>query len=252
MIEHAAAFGVVGQALRQGRVTVRAVTPRAFTTNVHQTIDDRPFGGGDGMIMLAETAALALESLQLGSEKKRVIHLSPRGVPLTDEKARALAAYEDLVLISSRYGGIDERFLESSVDEEISIGDYVLSGGELAALVVIDSVSRLLPGVLGNETSPEAESFGGPHGLLEYPQYTRPREWRGRMVPEALLTGDHAKIRDWKECVSVLITAERRPELLANVPGSLLARALKIHAPAGVKNLELAKERVQLALKEKK
>ena len=212
MIDQATSFGVVGQARKTAKITVEALSPRTFTSNVHQTIDDRPFGGGDGMIMMAEPASQALDQLIKAEGRRRIIHLSPRGEPLTDKKARELAKEDEIVLISSRYGGIDERFLEAYNVEEISIGDYVISGGELAALVVIDAVARLLPGVLGNDASPEDESFGV-SGLLEHPQYTRPREWRGREVPAALLSGDHGKIQKWKEALGLLVTLERRPEL---------------------------------------
>ena len=227
MIDQASSFGVIGQARKSGRITLEALSPRAFTSNVHQTIDDRPFGGGDGMIMMAEPASQALEQLTKKTDeakagdvastdvkaiRRRVLHLSPRGQTLTDKKARELAKEDEIILISSRYGGIDQRFLEEYSVEEISIGDYVISGGELAALVVIDAVARLLPGVLGNEASPEDESFGV-SGLLEHPQYTRPREWRGREIPQALLSGDHAKIQSWKDALSLLTTLDRRPEL---------------------------------------
>ena len=228
MIEQATSYGVVGQALKQGRIEITALSPRKFTTNVHQTIDDRPFGGGDGMIMMAEPAALALQAMREGREgRTRVVHLSPRGLPLTDAKARELSQLEVLILISSRYGGMDERFLATHVDEEISIGDYVLSGGELAALVIIDSVARLLPGVLGNEASPQDESFGGDQGWLEHPQFTRPREWQGRQVPAALLSGDHAKIAKWKEALSLFLTIERRPDLVKTVSSATLKSARK-------------------------
>jgi tRNA (guanine37-N1)-methyltransferase len=231
MIEHAARFGVVGQAIKEDRVQLSTISPREFTSNVHQTIDDRPFGGGDGMIMMAEPLALTLESLtpQLGPQA-RVIHLSPRGPLLSDAKARDLTAFSDIVLISSRYGGADQRFLNEFVDEELSIGDFIISGGELASLVVIDAVSRLLPGVLGNEASPEDESFAQGRGL-EHPQYTRPREWRGLEIPAALLSGHHSQIKDWKELVSLLVTAERRPDLLTSLAltEKILIKALKLY-----------------------
>jgi tRNA (guanine37-N1)-methyltransferase len=217
MIEQAARFGVVGQAIKDSRIVLSTVSPRAFTTNIHQTIDDRPFGGGDGMIMMAEPLALTLESLKSKlSGQARVIHLSPRGTLLTDQKARDLAKLDEIVLIASRYGGADQRFINEFVDEELSIGDYVISGGELAGLVVIDAVSRHLPGVLGNEASPDDESFANGQGL-EHPQYTRPREWRGHELPAALLSGHHAQIEEWKVLLSFLVTAERRPELLASL-----------------------------------
>jgi tRNA (guanine37-N1)-methyltransferase len=231
LIESAASFGVVGQALKEGVISVSSLSPRAFTSNVHQTVDDRPFGGGDGMIMMAEPAAQAMESVlsRAGREegRRKVIHFSPRGTKFDDAKARELAGFDELVLVASRYGGIDERFLSTHVDEEISVGDYVLSGGELPALIVIDAVSRLLPGVLGNEDSAEQESFGGDLGLLEHPQFTRPREWRGLGVPQALLSGDHARIVEWKSALSVLVTAERRPDLLVRVSPIAAKKALK-------------------------
>lgn len=216
MIENAARFGVVGQAIQEGKIALSTLSPRVFTANVHQTVDDRPFGGGDGMVMLADPLESAVASIrsQIPSESAtRVIHFSPRGVPLTDQKVRELSAMEHLILISSRYGGVDQRFLNQCVDEEISIGDYVLSGGEIPALVLIDSVGRQMPGVLGNERSSIEESFS--EGTLEHPQYTRPRQWRQAEVPQILLSGDHAKIAQWKRQVSLYVTAERRPDLLS-------------------------------------
>lgn len=222
MIESGASFGVVGQARKDGLIRVSALSPRAFTQNVHQTVDDRPFGGGDGMVMLAEPLALALESVfktVRPDSRKRVIHLSPRGKVFTDQKARELADnLDDIILVASRYGGVDQRFLNEFVDEEISVGDYVLSGGELPALLIIDAVSRLLPGVLGNELSAAQESFA--EGLLEHPQFTRPRTWRGQNVPEDLLSGHHAQIEKWKKALSILVTADRRPELLRSLSPS--------------------------------
>ena len=259
MIESAARFGVVGQALNAGKLSLTTLSPRKFTSNVHQTIDDRPFGGGDGMIMMAEPAALALESIleSLQDRPKRVIHFSPRGVPLTDKKVRELGQFPDLILIASRYGGIDQRFLNKYVNEEISIGDYVLSGGELPALALIDAVSRILPGVLGNEASPEEESFSQATGLLEHPQYTRPREWRGEEVPGGLLTGNHAGIEEWREALSLFVTLERRPDLLtserlAKVTHKRLDKFRKIFSglsvselqAAGLSNPDLVKERL--------
>lgn len=226
-------FGVVGQAISKGTIGLRCVSPRQFTSNVHHTVDDRPFGGGDGMIMMAEplSQSLALIKSEIASRpvsgeiapRVRVIHVSPRGTPLTDAKARELATYTDLVLISSRYGGADQRFLNTEVDEEISIGDYILTGGELAALVIVDAVGRLKPGVLGNEASSSNETFAGANGLLEHPQFTRPREWNGQGVPEIYMSGDHAKIAAFQETLSVLLTMLRRPDLLsrATQDGSL-------------------------------
>lgn len=212
MIDHAVQFGVVGQAIKQSRIAVSARSPREFTTNVHQTIDDRPFGGGDGMIMMPEPVAVTLASMKELAPEAHVIHLSPRGRTFDDQTAQRLARFEEVILISSRYGGLDERFIQAEVDEEISIGDYILSGGELGALVLIDAVSRLVPGVLGNASSPEEESFR--NSRLETPQYTRPREWRGEGAPSVLLSGDHKAIARWREAVSLLVTLERRPDLV--------------------------------------
>jgi tRNA (guanine37-N1)-methyltransferase len=227
MIEAAAKAGVVGQAITNGKLGLTAVSPRKYTSNVHQTIDDRPFGGGDGMIMMAEPLSQALTHLEM-SGKTKVIHVSPRGVPFTDKKARELAAYDHLVLISTRYGGADQRFLNEHVDEEISLGDFILTGGELAVLVMIDAIGRLQPGILGNEASSQNESFAGSLGLLENPQYTRPREWNGQAIPKPLLSGDHAKISAFQDALTFLVTAERRPDLLeAAVPNLTRSRVQK-------------------------
>ncbi len=227
-------FGVVGQAISKGVIGFSCVSPRTFTTNVHHTIDDRPFGGGDGMIMMAEplSQSLALIKSKIsshdGEKTTRVIHVSPRGIPFTDAKARELANLTDIILISSRYGGADQRFLNTEVDEEISIGDYILTGGELAALVIVDAVGRLKPGVLGNDRSASNESFAGYNGLLEHPQYTRPRAWKSQEVPSIYMSGDHAKIEAYQETLSVLLTALRRPDLLPRAvkSGSLTVKKL--------------------------
>lgn len=220
MIEGALQFGVVGQAQKNQLIDVQTINPRQFTTNVHQTVDDRPFGGGDGMVMLGDPLKSSLEFIrsQLSNgDAPRVIHFSPRGQLLTDQKAREFSHSENIILISSRYGGVDQRFLNQYVDEEISIGDYVVSGGELPALVFIDSISRQVPGVLGNTDSAQEESFC--HGWLEQPQYTRPREWQGEIIPSTLLSGDHAKIKQWKRIVSLLVTLDRRSDLIQrNIP----------------------------------
>ena len=217
MIETAAKAGVIGQAITKGKLGLTSVSPRQFTTDVHHTVDDRPFGGGDGMIMLAETLTQALEHVKQAIPQEtssKTIHVSPRGTPFTDAKARELATYDHLVLISSRYGGADQRFLNSHVDEEISLGDFILTGGELAVLVMIDAIGRLQAGVLGNDRSSENESFAGALGLLENPQFTRPRDWRGQGVPKNLMSGDHAKIKEFQESLMLLVSAERRPDLI--------------------------------------
>ena len=206
--------GVVGQAVSSGLISIATINPRSFTHDTHHTVDDRPFGGGDGMIMMAQPLAQSVESVVgVASVRPPVIHLSPRGRRLTDAKARELARSPEIVLVATRYGGADQRFLNEHVNEEISIGDYVLSGGELPALVLIDAIARLVPGVLGNHNSSLEESFAH-DGLLEYPQFTRPRIWRCTAAPEELLSGNHRNILTWKKIASILVTADRRPDLL--------------------------------------
>lgn len=211
MIENAVSHGVLGQALKGDLLSVQAHTPREFATDKHRTVDDRPFGGGDGMIMLAETLEKSLQKVK--HKNSKMIYLSPQGSVLTAEKSRELSEAEHLVLICGRYGGIDQRIINAYVDEEISIGDYVLSGGELGALVVIDAVSRFIPGVLGHVDSADKDSFS--EGLLEHPNFTRPREYLGQDVPEVLLSGNHKLIGEWKEKVSALVTLVKRPDLFS-------------------------------------
>lgn len=209
MIESAVMHGVLGQALKGDLLSVKAHTPREFAQDRHRTVDDRPFGGGDGMIMLPEPLEKTI--LKVKHNTSKVIYLSPQGKTLSDEKARALSEEEHLVFICGRYGGIDQRIINTYVDEEISIGDYVLSGGELGALVVIDALSRFIPGVLGHEESAHKDSFA--EGLLEHPHFTRPREYLGQEVPEVLLGGNHKLIDEWKHKVSALVTLKKRPDL---------------------------------------
>jgi len=208
IIEAGFSKGIVGQAQGSQLIQVECINPRSFTQDVHKTVDDRPFGGGDGMIMLAEPLAKSIESIQ---GPAHVIYLSPQGAPLTDRKAKELSQKTHLILICGRYGGIDQRLINSQVDEEISIGDYVLSGGELAASVLMDAVSRKIPGVLGNLTSSELDSFSGQR--LEEPSFTRPREYLGQSVPEILLSGNHAKIQEWRKNLKDLVTLKKRPDL---------------------------------------
>ncbi len=212
MIEGAVSHGVLGQALKGNLLTVQAHTPRLHATDKHRTVDDRPFGGGDGMIMLPETLEKTLLSLKHNTSK--VVYLSPQGSTLTDQKARELAKSEHLVLICGRYGGIDQRVINSYVDEEISIGDYVLSGGELGALVIVDAVARFIPGVLGHQDSANKDSFSD--GLLEEPHFTRPRHYLDQEVPEVLLGGNHKLIAEWKKKVAALVTLKKRPDLFTN------------------------------------
>lgn len=206
---------IVGRAAANGLLSIHAVNIRDYAFNRHKSVDDYPYGGGAGMLMLAEPVYLAYESVAAGLNKKpRVVYLSPQGCAFTQKMAAEFSREEDLVLLCGRYEGIDERVLEEIVTDYVSIGDYVLTGGELPAMVLVDAVSRLLPGVLHNEQSAQSESFVD--GLLEYPQYSRPEVWRGKKVPEVLLSGHHANIEKWRQEQSVKRTAERRPDLMKN------------------------------------
>ncbi len=206
---------ILGRAQKAGLIEVRLTDVRDFATDRHRTVDDYPYGGGDGMVMKVEPIVAALESLP-GRPRPRIIMLSPQGTPFTQDLARELAGLERLVLICGRYEGVDERVRQLAVDQEISLGDFVLSGGELPALAVVDAVSRLIPGVLGGSGSAEADSFSD--GLLEHPHYTRPPEFRGLKVPEVLTSGNHAAIARWRRKESLRRTLQRRPELLASAP----------------------------------
>jgi tRNA (guanine37-N1)-methyltransferase len=214
MIRGAAAWGVTGRALDKGLVRLECTNPREFTADLHQTVDDRPYGGGPGMVLKVEPVAAAVNAARdkqpTGS---RVVFLSPQGQAFDQNKASELAALPGMVLVCGRYEGFDERLLEACADEELSIGDYVLSGGEYGALVVLDAVMRLLPGVLGDETSAQQDSFV--EGLLDCPHYTRPEEIDGRRVPPELLSGDHAGIKRWRLKQALGRTWVRRPDLLA-------------------------------------
>jgi len=213
LIEPALTAGVVGRAREAGVITVSSINPRDFTHDRHRTVDDTPYGGGPGMVMKPEPLLAAIGS---AGPAHRIL-LSPGGRPLTQARVAELSRMEHLVLVCGRYEGIDERAIELGIDEEISLGDYVLSGGELGALVIIDAVSRLVPGVLGEPESAVDESFS--HGLLEYPQYTRPAELDGRAIPPVLAGGNHAAIAAWRREQSLRRTAARRPDLFrAHVP----------------------------------
>lgn len=212
MIEDQFTEGVVGQARAKGLIEIQCINPRTFTDDVHHTVDDRPFGGGDGMIMMAEPLKKSLDSIQsFKGKKNRVIYLSPQGKPFSDSRAKALSREGAVVLLCGRYGGLDQRFINEYVDEEISIGDYVLSGGELAACVVIDAVARHIPQVLGHGASASDDSFS--EGFLEHPNFTRPREWLNLGVPEVLFSGHHSQISKWKKMVGQLVTLKKRPDL---------------------------------------
>ena len=220
MFEALTKYGVTRRATEQGRFQLQTWNPRDFTTDNYRTIDDRPYGGGPGMVMLAEPLEKAISAAKAaqaagGLAKSCVIHLSPQGRPLTHEVVMELLAREEgLILLASRYEGVDERLLRQQVDEELSIGDYVLSGGELAAMVVMDSVVRQIPGVLGDDASAQQDSFV--QGLLDCPHYTRPEVYNGEAVPEMLMSGHHAEIEKWRLKQALGRTAERRPDLLAS------------------------------------
>jgi len=205
--------GITSRALERKIYSLNVINPREFTQDNHKTVDDRPYGGGPGMVMLAEPLENAIQAAKAVNAKARVIHLSPRGTPLTHEKVMQLSQEKGLILLASRYEGVDERLLDALVDEEISIGDYVLSGGELPAMALIDAVVRQLPGALGDADSAVEDSFV--NGLLDCPHYTRPEEYVGKRVPEVLLSGNHAKIREWRLKQSLLLTRAKRPDLLA-------------------------------------
>ncbi|MFC4698858.1 tRNA (guanosine(37)-N1)-methyltransferase TrmD [Glaciecola siphonariae] len=208
--------GVFGRAVKRGLIEVSLVNPRDFAHDKHRTVDDRPYGGGPGMLMMVQPLADAIASAkQALAENSKVIYLSPQGQTLNYEGVQSIGQSNDLVLIAGRYEGIDERVIQTLVDEEWSIGDYVLSGGELPAMVLMDAVARLIPDVLGHNLSAEEDSFS--NGLLDCPHYTRPESFNEMHVPSVLLSGDHEKIRQWRLKASLQKTLERRPDLLNNL-----------------------------------
>lgn len=202
-----------GQALASELWRFEAIDIRTFGLGKHRTVDDTPAGGGAGMVMRADVLGAAIDAARLGAEALPLIYMSPRGRPLTQALAVELSSGPGAILLAGRFEGVDERVIEGRGMIEVSIGDYVLSGGELAAMVLIDACVRLLPGFMGQAASLSEESFED--GLLEYPQYTRPREWEGRSIPDVLLSGDHKKIADWRRAQAQRITEERRPDLIA-------------------------------------
>jgi len=205
--------GMVGRAVERGLIAVGTEDPRSHATNVHRTVDDRPYGGGPGMVLKIEPLRTALRAavgrVPVGSPR---VYLSAQGRRFTQEDARRWAAAPGMVLLAGRYEGVDQRLLDAEIDDQVSVGDYVLTGGELPALIVLDAVARLLPGVLGAAESAEQESFSD--GLLDWPHHTRPEVFEGRAVPEVLLGGNHATIRRWRWQQALLLTAQRRPDLL--------------------------------------
>jgi tRNA (guanine37-N1)-methyltransferase len=213
MFAAVAEHGVTGRAVRQGRVSLSCCNPRDYTVDTHRTVDDRPYGGGPGMLMKIDPLQQAIAAARaVAGPAALVIYLSPQGQRFHHGKAMELAQLDGMVLVAGRYEGVDERLIAAEVDEELSIGDYVLSGGELAAMVVIDAVTRQLPGVLGHESSAREDSFVD--GLLDCPHYTRPETYQGRDVPQVLLSGNHDEIRRWRLKQALGRTYERRPELL--------------------------------------
>ena len=202
---------LAGEALTRGLWSLEARDIRDHGLGRHRAVDDTPAGGGPGMVMRADVLAASLDAAALPGDQRPRLIMSPRGAPFRQARAREWAAGPGLMILCPRFEGVDERLIEARGLTEVSIGDYVLSGGEIAALAVLDACVRLIPGVMGKEASGEEESFE--NGLLEYPHYTRPREWEGRPIPEALLSGDHASIAEWRRREAERITRERRPDL---------------------------------------
>lgn len=209
---------IIGRAMEKGCLQIEAINIRDYTSNKHKKVDDYPYGGGAGMLMQAQPVydsfLAVMEHIADKKKKPRVIYVTPQGTTFNQSHAREFAKEEDLIFLCGHYEGIDERVLEEIVTDYISIGDYVLTGGELPAMVMIDTISRLVPGVLSNQESAQTESFTG--DLLEYPQYSRPEEWNDKKVPEIILSGHHANIAKWRLEQSVLRTKERRPDLYEN------------------------------------
>ncbi len=212
-------YGVSGRAVKQGLIELKCFNPRDYTFDKHNTVDDRPYGGGPGMLMMIQPLEDAISEAKIWASQEsesatKVIYLSPQGQVFKQSTAQALSQDHNLVLVAGRYEGIDERLIQAQVDTEISIGDFVLSGGELPAMVLVDAVTRLLPGALGHAQSAEQDSFSD--GLLDCPHYTRPEVYQGVKVPEVLLSGNHEKIRQWRLSQALGRTWQRRPELLEN------------------------------------
>lgn len=212
MFEGVIGTSIIGRARQQGLVEINLIDFREYSTNKHNTVDDTPYGGGGGMVLKPEPIFGAVEALTGQQSRPRVILTCPQGEVYSQQKAMDFAAEEHLVIIAGHYEGYDERIREYLVTDEISVGDYVLTGGELPAMIIVDSVTRLLPGVLGNETSAVLDSFR--EGLLEYPHYTRPAEFRGWKVPDVLLSGHHGNVERWRRKESLRRTLKRRPDLL--------------------------------------
>lgn len=217
MLDAVSRVGITGRAVERELLEIQTWNPRDYATDRHRTVDDRPYGGGPGMVMRVEPLRTAIRAAKAEAPQGApVIHLSPQGRVLDQAGLRELAALPGMVLVASRYEGVDERLISTEIDQEWSIGDYVLSGGELAAMVLIDGVTRLLPGALGHEDSADQDSFSD--GLLDYPHYTRPEEVDGHVVPAVLCSGDHQAIHRWRQKQALGRTWLRRPDLLKNLP----------------------------------
>ena len=231
MCETVMGESIIGRARKAGKVEIVCTDIRDFAGNKHNKVDDMPYGGGMGMVMAAQPIYDCYKSLYGEDEPKpHLIYMSPKGRTFDQKRARELSELDRIVLLCGHYEGVDERVIEEIVDEELSIGDFVLTGGELPALAVADAVCRMLPGVLSDELCFEEESHFS--GLLEYPQYTRPAEWHGKEVPEVLLSGNHAKIDEWRRMQSLMITAERRPDLYSRV--TLTKQDIKSFSRSGI------------------
>ena len=215
MFDAVTKYGITSRAIDKKLYELKCWNPRDYTTDVHKTVDDRPYGGGPGMVMLIEPLEKAILSAKAAQKSNvKVIHLSPIGKKLTHEKALGLSNEQGLILLASRYEGVDQRLIDVQIDEEISIGDYVLSGGELPAMVLMDTIIRLLPGALGDSDSAIEDSFV--NGLLDCPHYTRPEVYQEQSVPDVLLSGNHAKIKEWRLKQSLFKTMTKRADLLVN------------------------------------
>jgi len=215
LVKQVIGYGVVGRAADQGLLQLNCWNPRDFTQDRHRTVDDRPYGGGPGMLMKVQPLQDTIRAVRQHSAEARLIYLGPQGVPVKQERLAGQVAEGAVIFLCGRYEGIDERLLQQEVDEEWSIGDYVISGGELAAMVCIDAMTRLIPGALGHEQSAQQDSFS--EGILDCPHYTRPEEFQGMKVPEVLMNGNHKQIQDWREKQSLGRTWQRRPDLLEKI-----------------------------------
>jgi len=247
---------ILGKAVEKGLIQIQTVNIRDFALDKHRIVDDAPYGGGQGMVMKVEPIARAIEFAKSQNRSASTIYLTPQGNPLHQDLARKLSTQSHLILLCGRYEGVDERVRELFIDEEISIGDYVLTGGELAAMVLVDAVSRFIPGVLGSDRSAEEDSFF--NSLLEYPQYTRPFDFRGNRVPEVLLSGNHSSISLWRRKEAIRRTLSRRPDLLAKANLTEEDKGLlkEVHQDesiddCGVRSGQISNSKRQLATKPK-